>query len=350
MSIFGGGQAPKIPIPDTALAGPADADNFRVKVGYERWYTDPLPGDDIAPALEPNAAGDYPAWPSISGVKKASGSDWTFVANNRYAKAIEAAPQMFVGNDSGEIVSKLSNINKRDMSAAQNRGTNVHSYAEMVLRGKALQPRHPGEPGVEYLPAVRAFFDAYRPRLIAAEVVCLHRSLHGYGYGGTADAFVELIDPPNGLPSGIYVVDWKSRGPGSNHGAYAEEAAQIGGYANAEYMIVEGEHGPVRELLPQFVGGLIISIRPDGFKVYPVDLDDAFEHFTNMHAWWVARRTEKKAIKRVLPGVKVAPLADRISSAPTIDELTALWRLHCMTWDDDLTTLAERRAQVLHHG
>ena len=59
----------------TLLQGPADADHYRVKVGRynERWYQD----------------GDNGPYPSISTVKKASGSDWTFVALKRVATRSE---------------------------------------------------------------------------------------------------------------------------------------------------------------------------------------------------------------------------------------------------------------------
>ena len=76
------------------LLGPADADHFRVQVGRfgVRHYVDPLPGCDIAPAWD----GDVPA---ISTVKKASGSDWSFVALQRVAIALETV----VADDIGAI-------------------------------------------------------------------------------------------------------------------------------------------------------------------------------------------------------------------------------------------------------
>ena len=54
------------------IVGPADPDLFRVNVGRQRWYIDPLPACDIAPEDDPDKS-----YPSISRVKKADAKDWT---------------------------------------------------------------------------------------------------------------------------------------------------------------------------------------------------------------------------------------------------------------------------------
>jgi hypothetical protein len=71
------------------------------------------------------------------------------------------------------------------LERAGRRGTNVHKYFERGLRGEPFNdPEFPDEPGSDYLPAVRQFFDTYQPELVAAEVVSINRIL---GYGGTGD-------------------------------------------------------------------------------------------------------------------------------------------------------------------
>jgi hypothetical protein len=268
----------------TVLLGPADADHFRVKIGRygDRWYADPLPACDIAPATDE-------AWPSISTVKKGSGSDWSFVALQRVAKALEADPARLANLDYGGRYDALKSINQRGLEAAAQRGTNVHLRCEAKLRGYPGILIPDGAPGTNYFSAVDAFFDQYQPELVVAEYVTVHRTLNGVGYGGTPDAIVRI-------DGGLYAIDWKSRGEDSSHGAYPEEGAQIAAGAFAEYMIVEGDHGPERRRLPKLDGGLVVSIKPDGCRVYPVDLDKAWEHYQNMHAWWVARRSERDSI------------------------------------------------------
>jgi hypothetical protein len=262
----------------TVLRGPADADHFRVKVGRygDRWYHDPLPADQIAGKTDAS-------WPSVSTIKKASGKDWSFVALKRVNDALEQNPRCLTGpyDERGD---KLASINKLGLRRAAARGTNIHRYAEDLLQGR--KPYVGEEPGCNYFAALQAWFDQHQPELVACEMVCLHRTL---GYGGTADTCVRIDGQ-------TYLVDWKSRGEESDHGGYPEEAAQIAAYARAEYWIAEGSSGPERIAVPQIDGGLIVSIRPDGCRSYPVDLDRAAKHWESMLAWWQARRDERKPV------------------------------------------------------
>jgi hypothetical protein len=280
------------------LLGPADADHFRVKVGRygDRWYADPLPDCPIAKATDA-------VWPSISTVKKASGSDWSFVALKRVAAALEQDADRLRGLDYGARYDALKSINQRGLGSAAQRGTNIHLYCEAKLRGYTNVLIADGDPGTNYFPAVDDFFDKYQPELVAAEYVVVDRTLNEVGYGGTPDAIVRI-------DGGLYAIDWKSRGEDSEHGAYAEEGAQIGAGAHAEYMIVEGDAGPERCDMPKLDGGLVISIKHDGCRVYPVDLDKAFGHFQNMHSWWCARRTERDSVGK--------PWAPKKSGLPTL--------------------------------
>ena len=135
------------------LLGPADADHFRVKVGRfgDRFYCDLLPGCDIAPAWDGNA-------PSCSTVKKASGSDWSFVALQRVAIALETTPDRLAGLDYGQRYDALKSINQRGLESAAQRGTNIHLYCEAKLRGYPGVLIPDGAPGTNYFAAVDAFF------------------------------------------------------------------------------------------------------------------------------------------------------------------------------------------------
>jgi hypothetical protein len=253
------------------LLGPADADHFRVKVGRfgDRFYCDPLPACDIADATDAT-------WPSISTVKKASGQDWSYVAMKRCAHAVAKSKGGFADLTTDDIYEQLKVYDKGAKNIAFNRGTIIHLWFEDLLSGEPprtftpfdlevnkLKPEALDE-ATRYLPAVKAWFDTYEPQLVAKEVVCIHRTLNGVGYGGTADAIIRIDGK-------LYMADWKSRG--SDHDAHAEEAAQVAALAGAEYMIVTDETGsPVRRLLPDFEGGLIVSIKTDGCRTYPVAL------------------------------------------------------------------------------
>src|SRR5690606_12158627 len=82
-----------------------------VQRGYQRWYYDPLPGDDIAPATDEDEA-----YPSVSAVKKASGGDWSFVTRRRLAQAVAADPDVFRGlSDVTEIADRMRAIDQADL-------------------------------------------------------------------------------------------------------------------------------------------------------------------------------------------------------------------------------------------
>lgn len=271
----------------TDLLRPDNADLFRVSVGRygERWYTDPLPACPIAPASTAN-------WPSVSTVKKASGGDWSFVALQRCADELAAHPQRYVGMDAGQLYDAFKNANKDGLNKAARRGTAVHAMCEQMLEHGRITD-DTGAP--EYRAAVEQFFDTYQPEQRVVEAVAIHRDLNGHGYGGTGDA---------GLVIGgqLIKVDWKSRGVDSKHGAYPEEAAQIAAYARAQYIIeLDGAGEACRSATPAYAEGWVVSIKPDGARVYPVDLDLAWSHWTNLHAWWVARLDERKPVGRSLP-------------------------------------------------
>ena len=257
---------------------PEPAETYRRKVGRfrERWYHDPLPSCNIADA-DTEWTG-----PSVSAVKKASGSDWSCVAIKRITRAYLDDPTRWADMDAKAIAADMRTINRDGLGDAASRGTGVHLIAEGLADGR---PRDVVGDAIAYRASVQAFFADHQPKMVAAEFVCLHRSLHGVGYGGTTDGLV-VIDGKR------YYIDWKPRGEDSNHGAYPEEAAQLGAYWGAEYAIVGG----ARKRVADVDGGLIVSIKPDGYEVFPVDLEAAFEHFTAMHAWWVARRTERRSI------------------------------------------------------
>jgi hypothetical protein len=286
------------------LRGPADADHFRTKVGRynDRWYADPLPACPLGDLTDA-------VWPSVSTVKKASGSDWMFVGLKRAAAAlIEPHPGLTRLDDTYDW---LKQINKSGLRDAGARGTNVHHMFERGLRGdKHLTDPMDGDAGAEYETAVRAFLDSHQPELVAAELVCINRSMHAPavlngkftgGYGGTADAIVKIDGK-------TLLVDWKSRGADSDHGVYPEEAAQLGAYASADYYIAEGNGGPIRMPVPHLDGGIIVSVKPDGCRVYDIDLEAAAAHWQALHSWWVARLTEKRALGK--------PWAPRVASAP----------------------------------
>jgi hypothetical protein len=271
--------------PATVLQGPADADAFRVKVGRyrERFYCDPLPACDLADATDES-------WPSVSKIKGAKPFEGAnYVAMKRIANGIvdgSFTAQAADGFDA--LYERFKSADKLGLMAAGNRGTHVHKMAEQMLYGL---PVTEDGPGAEYRGALEDFFAAYQPELVAAEVVCIKRKR----YGGTADAIVKLND------GGTYLIDWKSRDAKGDHNAYPEEGAQLAAYLMADYIIVQDGETAKRAPFPDVDGILILSIKPDGVKVYPVDRGQAVSYWAELHRWYMIRQTENLLVGKPWP-------------------------------------------------
>jgi len=265
------------------LLGPANADHFRVKVGRygDRWYTDPLPSCPIAPY--------NPTWkaPSVSWTKPPFSNKYVPMRSIADMAADEWARLATVPADA-----RYEAIKSHDKLAGRvnmDRGSVVHAWAEDRLLGRVPLFAEPArwadgalEQAEKFRPALEAFFEHYQPEPYAVEAVCLHRTLNGVGYGGTMDALVKIDGE-------LWAIDWKSRN--SDHAAYLEEAAQGGAYIGAEYMIVAGDDGaPCRVRMPKVAGVLIVSIRSDGYRAYPIDAERAITAYADMHAWAIASK------------------------------------------------------------
>lgn len=297
----------------TPLRKPTDADNYRVQAGRfgDRFYCDPLPADDLW-----EATGDNDIYPAISTVKKASGSDWAPVMAKRLSKAPSQLVEIGNLTDEFERKERIKLLDKADLGQASDRGTAVHAYAEALLENR--MPVYQMSDLVKpYIRTVDAFFAAYNPKPMAMEFVAINRHMNSSrldrgnkysGYGGTGDAVLEIEGE-------LWLVDWKSRGDDSNHGAYPEEGAQAAAYGKADYWIVgdpTSPNGAKRITPPELAGGLIVSIKSDSYECYPIDLDEGFEFWTDLHAWWQGKRSERRCIgrkwaPRVTPETEAAP-------------------------------------------
>ena len=280
------------PIGDTLSA----ADGYRVTVGYQRWYRDPLPACAIADA-------DDTLRPSVTTVKKAASSDWSPVTRKRLAHAYAANPDVWAGLDLDAVKASMSDIDKGSLAYAASRGTNVHTIIEDLLYGRPVSV-DAIRPGYEYLATCQAMLADLEPELLHAECVIFNRTLNGAGFAGTADAIARVHGK-------TYLIDWKSRGADSGHKCYGVEKAQLGLYAAGEYLCVDGERHP----FPHIDGVLIVSIMPDSFAYYVIDIDAAKTYGAKLHAWWTATNTEREGIARQTKTMR--PKAPRGSKAET---------------------------------
>lgn len=289
---------------------PSAPHRFRTTYRRQRWYIDPLPACDIAPATSDR-------WPSLSAVKRA----WTTHFSKRWddgnvydldplrvAKYVDENITELAAMDTAQRVPAMALSARLDLNAAANRGTGVHAAIEALMGGDEALAAKVCPP--DYWVTVQRLIAEMAPTVLHAERVAINRQL---GLAGTFDIMVATR-------FGSFIVDWKSRGADSKHGSYPGEAAQLGGYGGADYLIDTVDGAPKRIKLPELTGGLVVSIKPDSYEAYPIDLATAIEACTEMHAAWrlqstgqsLARKATGKPYTFATPVEDPAPISDTV--------------------------------------
>lgn len=353
----------------SVLQGPTDPEAFREWDGRKRMYIDPLETCPIAEATTDN-------WPSISAVKKASTNDWTSTMVKRMAKIPAEEWHRIAELPADARKDAMWAVNRHDLNVAAGRGTIIHAWCEDLLNGRPMREYTPMDLQIHDIPeeslpiaetyraAVLDFFKVYDPELIATEYVAIHRTLNGRGYAGTPDGIWRLRK----TKKCVAAMDYKTRAADSSHGVYVEEARQVAAGIRAEYMIVDDGHGGAkRARIPDVDLGMIVSIKPDGARVYPLDIDKAFEGFTKLHQAWLDKQEERDCIGRVWPVQRAQPESAPVVTEPqtvtesvTADNLVTaikgltdpahiriLWAENKSVWNAELTELAKARVAEL---
>jgi len=265
------------------IRGPRNVADYRTD---DHQYRDPLDGCGIADAYDgeplPSVTtilGDtFPAfldtWKlGLAADHAIDNVDHIIAARAGKAKAGEALRTV------AEVRADIIGAPDRHRDAAAARGTDVHRLLETMLDGGQLttyDETSPAWPYVDQIRRVAADMAAAGMVLVASEVVTFHR---GDGWGGQFDAIWRTADDRH------LIVDYKSRAAGKAAKRYPKEAAQLGGYASAEYWIVEDGDGP-RRMKPLLIdGGLVVSIAPDDVRYYPVNIDHARNAWVGAVQW-----------------------------------------------------------------
>lgn len=160
------------------------------------------------------------------------------------------------------LIEEGAAANDRALKQAADRGTNVHDALAAHILGQDELELTAEEQG--YYAAGRRFLDDWTPTFVAVELVVYVDDLE---VAGTCD-WIAQIDMPGHGPV-VILGDWKTRGNG-RHGAYPEEAAQLGIYSLATRGVVDADTvvdlPPVEQLA-------IVSLVEDGsYGFYPIDV------------------------------------------------------------------------------
>lgn len=161
---------------------------------------------------------------------------------------------------------------ERDRAAV--RGTEVHAYAEKVLHGDEVDVPAILAP---YVQGAVDLMDELGVEPIHTEVQLASRE---HWYAGTADLFAQVGEE-------VWLLDWKTSK--SIHGSYF---AQMGAYAGADFLLVDGEEIPV----PHVDRIAAVHLTTEGAVPYdgpsPQDALDAFldikavaDRITTIDSW-----------------------------------------------------------------
>ena len=274
-----------------------EAERYRVTVNGDRWYTDTLPTCPVAPATNKT-------FPSVTTVKRAEGADWSPVTIKRLAEAYADNPHIWAGMTVDETKTSMRTIGTVALTAAGQRGTNVHTLIESLLTDRPYSFPD-DDPVWAYKATCENMLEALQCTPMYLEVPLFNRTLNGAGFAGTADAIVELAD------GRVAVIDWKSRGEGTGNTCYPGEVAQLGLYSKLEYMIVNGQ----RVKPPVIDAVIIVSVTPKAFAFYDLDLFGAQAHGVALHTWYLATLTAREPIPRAVRKLEAV--------TPTVAMLTA---------------------------
>lgn len=165
---------------------------------------------------------------------------------------------------SGEKEAAVDLIKKapdRYTKEAADRGTALHDLVETANVGGDLGVVHPDF--LSDLQAYEKFLDAFNPKFIEVESTVWSDT---HGYAGTLDGICQIDGE-------TLIYDLKT-----GKSVYSEVALQLAAYKNADYII--NADGTQRDI-PEIHGAFVVHLRPDGYRVVPVRVDDdVFEVFT----------------------------------------------------------------------
>jgi len=141
---------------------------------------------------------------------------------------------------------------------AANAGSDVHSFAEAIARGKPVEVPEELAP---YVASYRTWLDQFQPEFLAAEEMVYSH----HGYAGTLDAIVRIAGE-------TWCLDYKT-----SKGVYAETALQLAAYGAADFIGRPGD--PIHYAIPAIDQYGVVHIRPEGAELVPYDVSGAFDAF-----------------------------------------------------------------------
>lgn len=159
-------------------------------------------------------------------------------------------------------------------------GTAVHNIIEAKVLGQPIPQNLLDDPQMApYIEHFEAFVQDWQITFTASEMVVAHP---GERYAGTLDYLLRspLLAPVLGCPPDVDIPgDTKTGGEidertydGNIRGVYPEAGVQMSAYRAAPYGWLRD--GTREDLPPRHGVGVVLHLRPEGYRLYPVRCDD----------------------------------------------------------------------------
>jgi hypothetical protein len=265
------------------IRGPEDKSVFRNDPENWTGYVDPLPACDIAtPTGETHVSmstikDSWPKFLKTWHTTEAAKTAWKFRSS-------------LVDMTEAEAIDLIAPSSDRQRNAAADRGHSIHDLLEFYLHDgddSGIELLDDGDDAGQYVDTLRLIASDCQPEVVASEVVVFGVE-DGYPWAGTFDSIwkvteplLKALGPKTTLQVGdLVIVDYKSRKPGKAANRWPEEGVQVGGYSTADYWVIEDGEGIRRRQPMTLNAGLIVSIAPEGYRLYEVDLMQARRHWT----------------------------------------------------------------------
>lgn len=216
----------------------------------------------------------------------------------------DALPTLIETNGIPSVIDFLKKAPGRDTADAASMGSTAHAmFDELASTGECnIEEEDDEKRGYleGYADQFIDFLNTVDPEFVYTEETVWSET---HGYAGSFDAIMKLHSLPAellellGLSSRrkkpvVAMADYKT----SRSGVYPEVGLQIAGYVNAD-CIIRGDGKRLK--LPECDIGLVLHIRPDFWKLYPVatapEIFEAFLALQRIKQW------ETKIKKGVLP-------------------------------------------------
>lgn len=137
-------------------------------------------------------------------------------------------------------------------------GTDAHDIFEKLAKGEDVRVTPPLKPYIEHF---NEFLAQAQPEFIFTEETVWSDEL---GYAGSFDALATIKGDIPGLKGKTLFFDWKT----TRSGVHEEVALQLAAYRFATHVIrPDGSRVP----LPKTDGAAVLLVRPEGWKLVPVE-------------------------------------------------------------------------------